>query len=84
MLPYNMQYKDNGLNLNERVRCIKSAMLEIQLTSIRLLRLLDMAQMMEDSVPDEFSTDGIHFDRPRPLKGRIKSFNGIWTDYFQI
>ena len=68
MLPYNMQYKDNGLNLNERVRCIKSAMLEIQLTSIRLLRLLDMAQMMEDSVPDGCSTDGIYFDRPEAAK----------------
>ena len=29
------------------------------------MRVLDVARMMEDSLPEKSSSDGIHFDRPR-------------------
>ena len=29
------------------------------------MRVLDVARMMEDSLPEDASSDGIHFDRPR-------------------
>ena len=60
-----MQLDDNGLNMNERVRHIFGEKLEIQRNSILPLRLLDVAHMMEDSLPDECSSDGIHFNRPK-------------------
>ena len=32
------------------------------------MRLLDVADMMERSLPDDASSDGIHFDRPRGME----------------
>ena len=32
------------------------------------MRLLDMASMMDHSLPDDASCDGIHFDSPRDMQ----------------
>ena len=36
--------------------------------SLIRVRLLDVASMMEHSIPDDAFSDGIHFDRPRVME----------------
>ena len=51
-------------NMNERVRHINEINRQIQQRSVLAVRLLDVARMMEDCLPESSSPDGIHFDRP--------------------
>ena len=48
-------------NLNEIVR-------QIHQRSVLPVRLLDVADLMERSFPEDASSDGIHFDRPRGVE----------------
>ena len=62
---YNMMADQNAREMNERVRNINETIRQIQHRSVLPLRVLDVARMMELSLPADASTDGIHFDRPR-------------------
>ena len=67
-IPYSLMQDEIGMNLNERLRQINAVTREIQMNSILPLKLLDVAHMIEDSLPDGCSPDGIHFDRPKGVK----------------
>ena len=64
-VPYNMMADQNAREMNERVRNINEIIRQIQQRSVLSMRVLDVAGMMEDSLPEDASVDGIHFDRPR-------------------
>ena len=57
-VPYKMMQDRNALNVNERVRHIKDIIHQEQKKSILPFRLLDVAGMMETSLPDSSSSDG--------------------------
>ena len=73
-IPYNMKTNQHAMEMNEKVRNINEIIRQIQQTSVLPVRLLDMADMMEQSFPDDASSDGIHFDRP---KG-VEWLNGVF------
>ena len=64
-VPYNMMADQIARKMIERVRNINEIIKQIQQRSVLPLRMLDVARMMEDSLPEDASSDGIHFDRPR-------------------
>ena len=68
-VPYNMMSDQNARDMNERVRHINGIIRQIQQRSVLRMRLLDMARMMEDSLPETSSSDSFHFDRPRARSG---------------
>ena len=57
----------NARELNDRVRNFNEIIRQILQRSVLPVRLLDVASMMENSLPDDASSDGIHFDRPRGM-----------------
>ena len=67
-VPYNMRQDENSMNMNERVRHIIDILREAQNKSILPLRLLDVAWMMENSSSNGFSSNDIHFDRPKGVE----------------
>ena len=64
-VPYNLMQDENAMMMNERVRPNNDVKREAREKSILSLRLLDVAWMMENSLPGGCSSDGIHFDRPK-------------------
>ena len=64
-VPYNMKAGQQARGMNEKLRNINEVIIQIQHRSVVPVRLLDVADMMEHSRPDDASSDGIHFDRPR-------------------
>ena len=44
------------------------------------MRVLDVARMMEDSLPEDASSDGIHFDRPRGTEW----LNGVFQRHINL
>ena len=64
-VPYSMMADQNAREMNERTRNINEIIRQIQQRSVLPMRVLDVARMMEDSLPEDASSDGIHFDRPR-------------------
>ena len=55
----------NAMELNERVRNINEIIRQTQQRSVLPMRVLEVARTMEDSLPEDATSDGIHFDRPR-------------------
>ena len=64
-VPCDMMAVQNAREMNERVRNINEIIRQIQQRSVLPMRVLDVARMMEDSLPEDASSVGIHFDRPR-------------------
>ena len=64
-VPYNMKADQHTREMNKKVRRINETIRQIQQRSVLPVRLLNVANMMEHSLPDDASLDGIHFDRPR-------------------
>ena len=64
-VPYNMMADQNAREMKDRVQNINEIIRQIQQRSVLPMRVLDVARMMEDSLPEDASSDGIHFDRPR-------------------
>ena len=67
-VPYNMKANQHAREMNDKVRSINEIIRQIQQRSVLPVRLLDVANMMEHSLPDDASSDGIHFDRPRGME----------------
>ena len=63
-----MKSDQHAMEMNEKVRNINEIIRQIQQRSVLPVRLLDDADMMERSFPDDVSSDGIHFDRPMGLE----------------
>ena len=79
-VPYNMKADQHAREMNEKVRNINEVIRQIQQRSVLPVRLLDVADMMERYFPDDASSDGIHFDRPRGMEW----LNGVFQRHMSI
>ena len=68
-IPYNMKADQHAMEMNDRVRNLNEIIRQIHQRSVLPVRLLDVADQMERSFPEDASSDGIHFDRPREWSG---------------
>ena len=63
-IPYNMKADQHAMKMNTKVRNLNEIIRQIHQRSVLPIGLLDVAEQMERSFPEETSSDGIHFDRP--------------------
>ena len=63
-IPYNMMADQHAMEMNEKVRVLNEIITQKHQRSVLPVRLLDVADQMERSFPEDASSDGIHFDRP--------------------
>ena len=64
-IPYNMMADQHAMEMNEKVRVLNGIIKHIHKRSVLLIRMLDVADHMEQCFPEDASSDGIYFDRPR-------------------
>ena len=67
-VPYNMMFDQHAMEMNEKVRNFNGEIRQIQQRSVLPVRLLDVADLMEESLPRDASSDGIRFDTPKGAK----------------
>ena len=68
-IPYNMKADQHAMEMNTKVRNLNEIIRQINRRSVLPVGLLDVAEQMELSAfPDDASSDGIHFDRPREVE----------------
>ena len=68
-IPYNMKTDQHAMEMNTKVRNLNEIIRLIHQRSVLPVGLLDVAEQMERSAfPDDASSDGIHFDRPRGVE----------------
>ena len=68
-VPYNMKADQNATEMNAKVRNLNEVIRQIHQRSVLPVGLLDVAEQMEQAgFPDDASSDGIHFDRPRGVE----------------
>ena len=60
-----MVFDQHAMEMNEKVRNINGEIRQIQQKSVLPVRLLDVADLMEHSLPRDASSDGIHFHTPK-------------------
>ena len=58
----------HAMEMNEKVRVLNGIIKQIHQRSVLPIRLLDVADQMEQSFPEDASSDGIHFDKPRGVE----------------
>ena len=75
-----MMADQNAREMNDRVRNLNETLRNIQQRSVLLVRLLDVASMMAHSLPDDASSDGIHFGRPRSTEW----LNGVFQRHINL
>ena len=76
-VPYNMKFDQHALEMNEKVRNLNGVIREIHRKSVLPIRLLDVVERMEQAGnPEDTSSDGIHFDRPRGAEWLNDVFQG--------
>ena len=76
-VPYNMKFDQHALEMNEKVRNLNGVIREVHRKSVLPIRLLDVAERMEQvGFPEDTSSDGIHFDRPRGAEWLNDVFQG--------
>ena len=66
--PYNMKADQHAMEMNEKVRNLNEIIRQIHQRSVLPVRLLDVADQMERSFPEDASSDEIHFDRHRGVE----------------
>ena len=65
-IPYKMKADQHAMEMNTKVQNLNEILRQIHQRSVLPVGLLDVAEQMERFVfPDDASSDGIHFDRPR-------------------
>ena len=80
-VPHNMMAREmNAREINDRVRYLNEIIRQIQQRSVLPVGLLDVASLMEHSLPDDASSDGIHFDRPRGMEW----LNGVFQRHINF
>ena len=68
-IPYNMKADQHAMEMNTKVRNLNEIIRQINRRSVLPVGLLIVAEQMELSAfPDDASSDGIHFDRPRGVE----------------
>ena len=70
----------DAMSTNGRVRHINKISRQPQQRSVLPVRLLDVARMMENSLPQNSSSDGIHFDKPRGTEW----LNGVFQRHINL
>ena len=69
-IPYNMKADQHATEMNAKVRNVNEVIRQIHQRNVLPVGLLDVAEQMERAgFPDDASSDGIHFDRPRGVEG---------------
>ena len=72
-----MKFDQHALEMNEKVRNLNGVIREIHRKNVLPIRLLDVAERMEQAgFPEDTSSDGIHFDRPRGSEWLNDVFQG--------
>ena len=66
--PYNLKADQHALEMNEKLRNLNEIIRQIHQRSVLPVRLLDVADPMERSFPEDASSDELHFDRPRDVE----------------
>ena len=74
--PYNMKADQHAMEMNEKRRDLNEIIRQIHQRSVLPVTLLDVADQMERSFPEDASSDGIHFDRPRGVEWLNDVFQG--------
>ena len=67
-ISYNMKADQHAMEMNTKVRNLNEVVRQIHQRSVLPIGLLDVAEQMERAFPDDASSDGIHFDRPRGVE----------------
>ena len=68
-VPYNTKADQHAMDLNAKVRNLNEVISQIHQRSVLPVGLLDVVEQMElAGFPDDASSDGIHFDRPRGVE----------------
>ena len=67
-IPYNMKADQHAMEMNAKVRILNEVIRQIHQRSVLPMGLLDVAEQMERSFPEDASSDGIYFDRPRGVE----------------
>ena len=68
-IPYNMKADQHAMEMNTKVRNLNEIIRQINRRSVLPVGLLEVAEQMQLSAfPDDASSDGIHFDRPRGVE----------------
>ena len=76
-VPYNMKFDQHALEMNEKVRNLNGVIRDFHRKSVLPIRFLDVAERMEQAgFPEDTSSDGIHFDRPRGAEWLNDVFQG--------
>ena len=73
-IPYNMKADQHAMEMNEKVRNLNEIIRQMHQRSVLPVRLLDKADQMERYFPEDASSDGIHFYRPRGVEWLNKVF----------
>ena len=74
-IPYNRNADQYAMEMNTKVRNLNEVIRQIHQRSVLPVGLLDVADQIERAVfPDDASSDGIHFDRPRG----VEWLNGVF------
>ena len=63
-----MKADQHAMEMNGKVRNLNEIIRQIHQRSVLPIRLLDVADQMERSFPENASSDGIHFERPRGVE----------------
>ena len=66
--PYSMMADQHAMEMNEKVLNLNEIIRQTHQRSVLPVRLLDVADQMERSFPEDAYSDGIHFDRPRGVE----------------
>ena len=68
-IPYKMKADQHAMEMNTKVRNLNEVVRQIHQRSVLPIGLLDVAEQMERAAfPDDASSNGIHFDRPRGVE----------------
>ena len=77
---YKMMFDLHAMEMNEKVRNIQEEIRQIQQRSVLPVRLLDVADLMEHSLPRDASSDGIPFDPPKGTEW----LNGVFQRHINL
>ena len=76
-VPYNMKADQHAMEIYAKVRNLNEVIRQIHQRSVLPVGLLDVAEQIEQAgFPDDTSSDGIHFDRPRGVEWLNDVFQG--------
>ena len=75
-----MKFDQHAMEMNEKLRNINEEIRQIQQRSVLPMRLLDVADLMEHSLPDNPSSDGIHFDTHKGTEW----LNGVFQRHINL